>query len=466
MSRASAIFAPYVRIDGAWQQDVVLCWDKNGTITELKTQQQHHQLPPDTHRSSGALIAGMPNLHSHAFQNAMAGLTEYRSTASDSFWSWRDLMYRFAAALTPEDIQHIAHWLYIEMLKAGYTSVCEFHYLHHQADGRPYAQQSELASRICMAAQSAGIGLTLLPVLYQYSHFGEQAPRADQVRFLNEPDQLLSLLTQLREHFPESSQRHYGVAPHSLRAVSKVSLNTLIAGLKHDFPHAPIHIHIAEQLAEVEACLAIHDARPVEYLFDHFNVDQRWCLVHATHVNPTELNQIANSGAVVGLCLSTEANLGDGIFPTHDYLKAGGTFGVGSDSHISVDWRSELRLLEYGQRLTRHERNVLSTAQQPQVADRLFDAALRGGAQASARPIGDITVGNQADFMVLDLEHPTLAELAPETWLASLVFSERSSHPIRDVYVAGVQHIKEGRHPNEDQALHHYRQTLRRLLNA
>lgn len=466
MSHSQRVYAPYARIGSTWQRDVVLAWDQQGTLNEVKIQQAKNTLTPDTQVLQGAIMAGMPNLHSHAFQSAMAGLTEYRSTAADSFWSWRDLMYRFAALLTPDDIHHIARWLYIDMLKAGYTSVCEFHYLHHQADGSPYAQRGELAARVCIAAEQVGMGITLLPVLYQYSNFGAQPPRPDQARFVNTPDQLLRLLSELRTQHPSTAQRHYGVAPHSLRAVSESTLTTLLHGLQTDFPNAPIHIHIAEQTAEVEASLAMTGARPVEWLYDHYAVDKQWCLVHATHLNPAELQKMADSGAVAGLCLTTEANLGDGIFPAHDYLAANGVLGVGSDSHISVDWRSELRLLEYGQRLIRRERNVLCSATQPQVADHLFDAALQGGAQATGRPVGELVIGKQADFMVLDLTHPTLVEHHPNSWLASLVFNERSTHAIRDVYVAGKQRISSGRHPDEAEALHHYRQTLARLLNG
>ncbi len=255
------------------------------------------------------------------------------------------------------------------------------------------------------------------------------------------------------------------MAPHSLRAVSKDSLTRLLDGLQAEFPKAPIHIHIAEQSAEVDASIAITGARPVQWLLDNFAVDKQWCLVHATHMDHQELHRSATSGAVAGLCLTTEANLGDGVFPALEFLQAGGTFGVGSDSHISVDWRSELRLLEYGQRLSRRERNVLSSAQQPQVADLLFDGALAGGARATGRAVGELAIGRQADFIVLDLEHPTLAEHAPSTWLASLVFNERASHAIKDVFVAGKQCIADGHHSDETDALQNYRRTLHRLLN-
>src|SRR3546814_422639 len=255
----------------------------------------------------------------------------------------------------------------------------------------------------------------MLPVLYQYSGFGAQPPRADQQRFINTPEQLMALLETLRAAYPEGPQRRYGVAPHSLRAVSDESLAALLRETAIRFPEAPVHIHVAEQQAEVEACVANYGARPVQWLLNRFPVDQHWCLVHATHIDADETRLLADSGAVTGLCPTTEADLGDGIFPAADYLAQNGVFGLGSDSHAGLDWRSELRLLEYGQRLLRRERNVLACDAQPYVADRLFDAAAAGGALASGRAIGTLAPGRQADFMVLDPDHPALAAQHPDT---------------------------------------------------
>ncbi len=461
-----SLFAPHARLPNGWQPDVLLQWDKHGTLTTVRSHTPADMLKAVARlqRARGPILAGMPNLHSHAFQSAMSGLTEYRAQAADSFWSWRDLMYLFAARISPQSMAAIAHWLYIDMLKAGYTSVCEFHYIHHQPGGARYAQPSEMSQQLVNAAERAGLGMTLLPVLYQYSGFDAQAPRQDQQRFLNTPEQLLVLLESLQRSHPETAQRRYGVAPHSLRAVSEATLTTLLNGMDRLFPGAPIHIHIAEQTAEVEACVANAGARPVRWLLDHFPVDQRWCLVHATHMDAGETQSLARSGAIAGLCLTTEANLGDGIFPARDYLMADGRFGLGSDSHIGLDWRSELRLLEYGQRLMRHERNVLASTQHAHVADRLFDAAAQGGAQASGRDVGSLVVGHQADFMVLDPNHPHLAEQHPDSWLSGMVFSERNKTPIRDVYVAGAQVVHDGRHRDEEQAYARYRQALSKLL--
>src|ERR1700733_11798855 len=368
-----ALFADYAYLPDGWRRNVLLEWDASGTLTHF---------PADTGapiagvaHAAGPVLPGMPSLHSHAFQRAMAGLTEYRANATDNFWSWRDLMYRFAAKISPQGLAAVAQWLYIEMLKAGYTSVCEFHYVHHAPDGSRYANPPELAERVVGAAKASGIGMTMLPVLYQYSGFGALAPRDDQRRFINTPESLLDLLGKLRDARPESTALRYGVAPHSLRAVSEQSLRTLLDGLDTDLPGAPVHIHIAEQTAEVDACLETEGARPVQWLLDRFHVDARWCLVHATHVDANETLALARSGAVAGLCLTTEANLGDGIFPAQEYLDAQGRIGVGSDSHIGVDWRAELRLLEYGQRLSRRQRNVLASADATRVADRLYAAS-------------------------------------------------------------------------------------------
>ncbi len=271
-------------------------------------------------------------------------------------------MHRFAVRITPDDLGAIARWFYVKMLKAGYTSICEFHYVHHAPDGAPYGHRAELAQRVVQAAADTGIGMTMLPVLYQYSGFGAQAPRGNQRRFINTPDALLRIVDDLRRAQLERGDLRYGGAPHSLRAVSEASLRTLLKGLDALAPDAPVHIHIAEQTAEVDACMEAEGARLVRWLLDRFDVDARWCLVHATHTDAGETTALARSGAVAGLCLMTEANLGDGVFPAHDYLDANGAFGVGSDSHIGVDWRAELRLLEYGQRFARPERNVLGRA--------------------------------------------------------------------------------------------------------
>ncbi|HLX00755.1 MAG TPA: formimidoylglutamate deiminase [Trinickia sp.] len=460
MTGNHTLFAEHAYLPDGWRRAVLLEWDDAGVLVAVTPDSP---ALPNVARAAGPVMPGMPNLHSHAFQRAMAGLAEYRANATDNFWSWRDLMYRFAARITPEGLGAIARWLYIEMLKAGYTSVCEFHYVHHMADGGRYANAAELAERVVDAATSTGIGMTMLPVLYQYSGFGARAPRDDQRRFINTPDSLLELLSTLRRARPEHAALRYGVAPHSLRAVSEESLRALVAGLDAS---APVHIHIAEQTGEVDDCLATTGARPVQWLLERFDVDARWCLVHATHIDADETVALAKSRAVAGLCLTTEANLGDGIFPAHAYLDARGRFGVGSDSHIGVDWRAELRLLEYGQRLVRRQRNVLASDAHSHVADCLFDAALGGGAQATGRATGALRAGCRADWLVLDPDHPSLAEHAPDKWLSGIVFCEHGETPVRDVYAGGRRVVEARRHADEAMAYAAYRAAVADLLGS
>jgi formimidoylglutamate deiminase len=459
-----ALFAEHAYLPDGWRRNVLLEWTRDGALQRVTPDVPN--APRDVAHAAGPIMPGMPNLHSHAFQRAMAGLTEYRANPTDSFWSWRELMYRFAARITPDDLGAIARWLYVEMLKSGYTSVCEFHYVHHAPDGQRYGNAAELAQRVVDAARDTGIGMTMLPVLYQYSGFGAQPPRDDQRRFINTPDQLLAIIDSLRRVHPEHGALRYGVAPHSLRAVSLASLRALLDGLDGLSPGAPVHIHIAEQTAEVNACLETEGARPVQWLLDRFDVNARWCLVHATHIDANETVALAKSGAVAGLCLTTEANLGDGIFPAHDYLNAGGLFGIGSDSHIGVDWRSELRLLEYGQRLARRERNVLAASSQTKVADRLFDAALKGGAHATGRHVSALEAGARADWIVLDADHPNLAEQQAQTWLSSVVFCEHGDTPVRDVYTGGERVVEQRRHRDEARLYADYRAALARLTSG
>jgi formimidoylglutamate deiminase len=457
----NSLFAEHARLQDGWRRDVLLEWDDHGTLVAVTPDSAQ---PAGVSRAKGPVLAGMPNLHSHAFQRAMAGLTEYRANPTDSFWSWRDLMYRFAVRISPNSIGDIARWLYIEMLKAGYTSVCEFHYVHHAPDGKPYANPAEMAARVVDAAAQTGIGMTMLPVLYQYSGFGEREPTSGQARFVHTPESLLDALVSLRSAQPENGNLRYGVAPHSLRAVSKESLGRLLNGLDSAFAGAPVHIHIAEQTAEVDACLETLKARPVRWLLDNFDVNERWCLVHATHVDENEVRAMAASRSIAGLCLTTEANLGDGIFPAHAYLNDGGRFGLGSDSHIAVDWRSELRLLEYGQRLTRRERNVLASNEQAHVADRLFDAAVQGGTSATGRAVGALEAGRRADFIVLDPDHPAIAGHAPDAWLSGVVFCEHGETPVLDVSVGGKLVVEARRHRDEGESFGQYRNTLAGLL--
>lgn len=435
---AGGLLAEHALLATGWAREVLLAWNDAG---ELTTVQSGAAPSPDTPRAEGIVLPGMPNLHSHAFQRAFAGLTEYRGAGSDdSFWTWRDLMYRFALRVSPDQLEAIATQLYVEMLQAGYTSVCEFHYLHHDPQGRAYADPAEMATRLLAAARRAGIGITLLPVLYQDAGFGGQPARADQRRFVSSTEALLSIARQLR-----AQGATVGVAPHSLRAVGPKALRELVAATHAEDPAAPIHVHVAEQQQEVDECLAWCGARPVDWLLANAPVDARWCLVHATHLVATERQGLAASGAVAGLCPSTEANLGDGVFDAAAYLAERGAWGIGSDSHASVDVAEELRWLEYAQRLTRQRRNVLASQAQPQVAERLWLGAVAGGAQASGRPIAGLAAGQQADFLVLDDDSP-LAGLTPAQALASHVFAHSGRRALREVRVGGVLRVRDGAH--------------------
>ncbi len=436
------IFARNALLPTGWATDVLLRWNDVGRLTQIDIGQDK---PHGATEANGPLIPGLPNLHSHAFQRAFAGLTEHRAEAQDSFWSWRTLMYRFAARLGPEQMEAIATWLYTEMLEAGYTSVCEFQYVHHQPDGRAYADDAELSLALLRAARTAGIGFTLLPVLYQASGFGGLPPSEGQRRFIRSTDSMLALLAALKPACDAQGAR-LGLAPHSLRAVPPDGLRDALTGLDALDPTAPIHIHIAEQTAEVDACLAWSGQRPVAWLLDHAPVDARWCLVHATHMDADEYRRAAHSGAVAGLCPSTEANLGDGLFDFSAWRSHGGRWGVGSDSHACVNAAEELMLLEYGQRLVTRQRNVGADAAQHDVAAALTLAAVQGGAQASARPVAGLAPGQQADFVVLDPEHVALQGLSAHDMLSSHVFASHRSSAIDGVWVAGRERVTGGRH--------------------
>jgi formimidoylglutamate deiminase len=457
-----ALWAEDALLPNGWARKVLLQWNDAGCLTGVHSGKL---AAADIARAAGPVIPGMPNLHSHAFQRAFAGLTEFRGQAQDSFWSWRNLMYDFANRITPEILEDIASWLYLEMLEAGYTSVCEFHYLHHAAGGRPYADDATLSLALLRAASKVGIGMTLLPVLYQTSGFAGQLPRADQARFIRSTDNMLDLLQRLAPS-TRAQGAALGLAPHSLRAVPPESLHAAIAGLHALLPQAPVHIHIAEQAQEVQDCLAWSGQSPVQWLLAHAPVDARWCLVHATHMTPEEYAAGARSRAVVGLCPSTEANLGDGIFDLRQWLDHGGRWGVGSDSHVCVNAAEELLLLEYSQRLARRERNVLGQAAQPQVATAMTLQAVAGGAQASGRPIAGLMAGQQADFVILDAQHIALCGLPADSAHAGHVFASQRTSAVHSVWVAGQQRVTPQGHSLRASAKAAFIQARRQLLSA
>jgi formimidoylglutamate deiminase len=402
--------------------------------------------PDDARHATG--LPGMANLHSHAFQRAMAGLAEYRASATDDFWSWRDIMYRFANAITPEQLEAIATFAFIEMLEAGFTRVGEFHYVHHQADGAAYEDPAEMSARIAAAAANSGIALTLLPVFYAHSGFGGAPPEEKQRRFVNSTDSFGRLLDSAARALTALPDAVLGVAPHSLRAVTLAQLRE-VSQMRAD---APVHIHIAEQMKEVEDCRAWSGARPVEWLMDNVDVGPRWCLVHATHVSDAELDAIVRSRAVAGLCPITEANLGDGIFPAAAYLNAGGAFGVGTDSNVRIGLAEELRTLEYGQRLIERKRCVLASADLPSVGETLFLGAIEGGAQAlGAEP--HLHVGGPAEIVAL--------RGAQDAVLDRWIFTRDVQ--VDSVWRRGVQLVTGGRHRGRGEAERRFRSVVEEL---
>jgi formimidoylglutamate deiminase len=412
---------------------------------------------------SGALIPGMPNLHSHAFQRAMAGLTERAGPSGDNFWAWRDLMYRFLERISPEDNEAIAAQLYIESLKQGYTSIAEFHYLHHDADGKRYANPAEMSERIVSAANRAGIGLTLLPVFYAHATFGGTPPNAGQRRFVHDIDRFSALLDAVMPWCDQGLVRRVGMAPHSLRAVTPDELQSLVAMLDAHDTVAPIHVHAAEQLKEVNDCLAWSKKRPVAWLLDNMELDDRWTLIHATHLDDDETFRLAQSGAVAGLCPTTEANLGDGIFNAPDYFLQKGRWGLGGDSHVGSGPFEELKWLEYAHRLRSERRNVLTTDNVAHIGGGLYRQALAGGAQALGQRIGAIAPHCRADFVVLDTEHPSLCERHGDALLDAAIFGP-GTQVVRDVMARGRWVVRERHHPDEERVAREYRATLHKLL--
>lgn len=404
------------------------------------------------------LVPGLPNLHSHAFQRGMAGLTEIGGGGGDSFWSWRELMYRFLARLVPDAVEAIAAQAYMEMLEAGFTRVGEFHYLHHDAQGRPYAQRAEMSARIAAAAAQTGIGLTLLPVFYAHADFGGAPPNPAQRRLIHDVDGFAMLLQGARAALAELPDAVLGIAPHSLRAVTGEELNALLP-----LNAGPVHIHIAEQVREVEACVAWSGLRPVRWLHEHAPVDARWCLVHATHIDDDERARIVASQAVAGLCPITEANLGDGLFPMQAFARDGGRFGIGSDSNVLIDAAEELRLLEYGQRLALRGRNVLAPEEGRSSGRYLFDGALAGGAQALGVAAG-LRVGASADLLELDATHPALLGRHGDALLDSWIFAARNGG-LRSVWRHGRQCVADGRHLQRDAIRARFAQALHGVLD-
>ncbi|MFG1358428.1 formimidoylglutamate deiminase [Xanthobacter pseudotagetidis] len=407
----------------------------------------------------GPLLPGLPNLHSHAFQRAMAGRAEVRGPGADSFWTWREAMYRFVDRMEPDDVEAVAALAFMEMLEAGFTRVGEFHYLHHAPDGAAYADRGELSHRIAAAAARTGIALTLLPVFYAHSGFGGLPPGPGQRRFVNGLGGFAALLESARRAVAPLEGGVVGIAPHSLRAATAEEIAALLPLAQG----GPVHIHVAEQMKEVEDCLAFCGARPVEHLLDIAPVDQGWCLIHATHMTAAETARLAASGAVAGLCPITEANLGDGLFPAPDFLAQGGRFGVGTDSNVLVDAAEELRTLEYGQRLIHRARNVLAAGAGGSTGRALFAGALAGGAQALAAPAAGLSAGAPADLVTLDAAHPALAARAGDALLDGLIFAARGG-AVDGVWRAGRKCVTNGVHHERDAIRGAFARTMEKLL--
>jgi formimidoylglutamate deiminase len=448
---AERFFAAQAWLDGGWAHDVLLTVGADGKWADLQPGASPAQAQ-GAHWLAGPVLPALVNAHSHAFQRAIAGLTERAGTAgsSDDFWSWRDRMYSAARRITPEQLEHIAAWLYAELLASGYTQVCEFHYLHQPTDatgGDPLAMSMALVR----AAQRVGMGLTLLPTLYMRSGFGATGLREDQRRFASSPDSLVRLIGDVQAACQGLSGVNLGLAIHSLRAAGLPAMTELAAWAGPR--QLPVHIHIAEQTQEVQDCLAHTGQRPIEWLLDHLPVNAQWNLVHATHASPAELQAVAQRGAAIVICPSTEANLGDGVFDYPAYAAAGGNWSIGSDSHVTRSWPQELCLLEYSQRLTLRRRNV---AAHPggSSATALFGCALAGGGAASGLPLGPIAPGHRADFVVLDAQSPALLGVPSAQTLDALVFSSPHSLPAQ-VYQGGQLRLDGGelRHPRAEPEL-------------
>ncbi|MFV2031427.1 MAG: formimidoylglutamate deiminase [Gammaproteobacteria bacterium] len=457
---ALKIWSASALLANGWADDVEITVDPCGDISKVSS-----GVPWRDGERVGVMVPGVQNVHSHAHQRAMAGRGEQTGRSSDgaedSFWTWRKAMYHYLERVQPGHLHHIATQLYLEMLKSGYTCVGEFQYLHHDVDGKAYENRAEMSLQCMQAASRVGLGFTALPVLYRYGGFGGADPLPAQKRFLNDVDDFVRIVETLQNESKHDANTSVGIAPHSLRAVNQELLQQVIDHCGVD-NLAAIHIHIAEQSREVDDCLAWSRQRPVEWLFNHFEVNQKWCLIHATQMTNEETQRMAQSGCVAGLCPTTEANLGDGLFNATDYLGAGGHWAIGSDSHISIDPVEELRWLEYGQRLITHKRNLLASMARANTGRNLLDGALRGGAQACGRNTGSIEEGYRADVVVLDEQHPRLYGRNRDELLDSWIFSG-NENLVKDIYVGGQKVIDNGHHADEDKIAENYRRTLDQL---
>ena len=450
-----SIFARSALLPEGWASDVLVQVADDGTIAAVEPRSK----PDGAEMAGGPLVPAMPNVHSHAFQRGLAGRTGRHShDRSDTFWTWRDVVYDFLDRIDADALEAVSAQAMVEMAKAGYTTVAEFHYVHHDAEGRPHADLAENAWRVVNAAKLAGIGLTLLPVFYAHAGFGGTPPTRRQRRLVHAPHTFYRLYEAL-DHAKAEHGYVLGIAPHSLRAVTPEELTQV---LKFTAPDARIHIHVAEQTREVDDCYAWSRQRPVEWLLSQAAVDERWCLVHATHMTEREVHGLAASRAVAGLAPTTEADLGDGTFPAEAYLVNGGRYGVGSDSNTVIDPFVELRQLEWSQRLRLRRRNVLTGEGDVTVGNALWQSAVVGGAQAVGRDTGRIAAGARADLLVLNEDDPALAEQPADCVLDAAIFGPARA-PVRHVMSGGQWIVRDGRHPQEEAVARRYRDVLAKV---
>ena len=456
MKVSQNLFCERVLLPEGWASKVTIRVDQSGSISSIE---RGTVLGPESTTLAGPVVPALQNLHSHGFQRAMAGLAEIAGSTDDSFWTWRDTMYRLVGQMSPDDVEAVTTKLYSELLKGGFGHVAEFHYFHHALADVGTSDGFEMSSRILRSAETAGIGLTHLPVFYAHAGFGGLEPNAGQRPFIHNVASFLALLDRLAPEC-KAADVELGLAIHSLRAATPDEMRAVLSA---EQTGGPIHIHVAEQEREVEDCLAWSGRRPVSYLLDEFAVDERWCAIHATHMTAEETARLAKSGAVAGLCPATEANLGDGIYPATEFMALGGRFGIGTDSHVATSVAEELRVLEYGQRLRDRRRNRVVSGPGASVGRTLFEASLSGGARAAGLQTSGIRVGARADLVVLDGANPFISTAKEDQILDRWIFA-LGSEAVRDVIVRGEFVVQEGRHRAEERINSDFARALKRIL--